>query len=81
MSITKIIVENWDSGAPKVSTVIFPGQSHISRGITVLVRLISVNEAVRVEPNALECMFYDTHRGLEVKGLFRGQVVEQDLLD
>jgi len=37
MSMTKINDENSDNEVPRSSTVIFPGQSHISRGITVLV--------------------------------------------
>ena len=37
MSMTKINDENSDNEVPKSSTVIFPGQSHISRGITVLI--------------------------------------------
>jgi hypothetical protein len=34
--MTKIIDANCENEAPKVSTVIFPGQSHISSGIIVL---------------------------------------------
>ena len=36
MSMTKIRVANWLKGASRESTVVFPGQSHISRGIMVL---------------------------------------------
>ncbi len=36
ISITNIMVENSDNGTPRVSAVMFPGQSHISRGMTVL---------------------------------------------
>lgn len=36
MSMTKIMVENCDNGKPRVSVVVFPGQSHISSGMTVL---------------------------------------------
>jgi len=37
ISITKMIVENWDKGTPRVSTVVLAGQSQISSGITVLI--------------------------------------------
>ena len=37
MSITKMIVENWDNGTPSDSTVVFAGQSHSSIGMTVLI--------------------------------------------
>lgn len=36
MSMTKMIEENSDRVAPRESSVMFPGQSHISRGMTVL---------------------------------------------
>jgi len=38
MSITKMIVENWDNGTPSDSTVVFAGQSHSSIGMTVLIK-------------------------------------------
>lgn len=34
--MTKIRVENWLRGVPRDSAVTFPGQSHISSGMTVL---------------------------------------------
>jgi hypothetical protein len=37
----KISEENRDKGVPRVSTVIFPGQSHISSGMTVLMQITS----------------------------------------
>jgi hypothetical protein len=36
ISITKMIEENSEREAPRESRVILPGQSHISRGMTVL---------------------------------------------
>jgi hypothetical protein len=36
MSMTKMIEENSDRLAPRESRVMLPGQSHISRGMTVL---------------------------------------------
>jgi hypothetical protein len=39
ISITKMIEENSEREAPRESRVILPGQSHISRGMTVLCRL------------------------------------------
>jgi hypothetical protein len=36
MSITKMIEENSERVAPRESRVMLPGQSHISRGMTVL---------------------------------------------
>ena len=36
MSMTKITEENSDKLMPRESRVMFPGQSHISRGMTVL---------------------------------------------
>lgn len=36
ISMTNIIVINCDKGVPRVSTVMLPGQSQISSGMTVL---------------------------------------------
>lgn len=36
MSMTKMIEENSDRVAPRESRVMLPGQSHISKGMTVL---------------------------------------------
>lgn len=38
MSMTKTIVEKSVRDAPSVSTVMFPGQSHISNGMTVSIK-------------------------------------------
>jgi LDH2 family malate/lactate/ureidoglycolate dehydrogenase len=42
MSMTKMIEENSEREAPRESGVMLPGQSHISRGMTVLVHGIEV---------------------------------------
>ena len=36
ISMTKTMLANSERGAPRVSTVMFPGQSHISSGMSVL---------------------------------------------
>lgn len=47
MSITNTSVENTDRETPRVSTVMLPGQSHISKGMIVLE--YSYNEIVCLE--------------------------------
>jgi hypothetical protein len=83
ISMTKIRALNCDSGAPSVSTAIFPGQSHISKGITVLRVKSQVNEqlrkgASRQTVDALIGMFDDSHGGFKIERLFRGERVEEN---
>src|SRR5882757_4116796 len=49
MSMTKMREENSDREAPRESRVMLPGQSHISRGMTVLLRIEERSGATRVE--------------------------------
>jgi len=39
MSMTKMMAANCDKEAPSEATVVFPGQSQTSRGITVLSKM------------------------------------------
>ena len=84
MSITKMIVENWDRGTPRDSTVVFAGQSHISRGMTVLIDdslVVSRWETNKQGRHGLDLVLDDPHGRLEIKRLVRREVVEEDLLD
>ena len=82
MSMTNTKDENSDNGVPNSSAVIFPGQSHISRGITVLGGWYDATEDSKPkEYNALESMFRYPYRGLEVECLLRRQLVEQHVKD
>lgn len=82
MSITKMIEENSDRVAPRESRVMLPGQSHISKGMTVLAeRGVSGRVRVSKMSDALVWMFSCPRCGFEKEGLFRGYVVEKELLD
>jgi hypothetical protein len=74
MSITKMIDENSDSGAPRFSAVTFAGVSQISNGMTVLERRRSVNVLSLSQSLvcSLDLVLHDTHRRLEIERLFRG---------
>jgi len=81
MSMTKINDENSDNEVPRSSTVIFPGQSHISRGITVLVapRSYQRNRKKTDESYALEGMLRYSYGSLQKESLLRRQLVKEDV--
>ncbi len=73
MSITNIMVKNCDNGAPSVSTVMVPGQSHISRGMTVLAWRPGHSMDLRTVPvYALVCMLDYSRGGFKIERLFWG---------
>ena len=83
MSMTKITEENWVMGASRDSRVTSPGQSQISRGMTVLSSEEPSRAAGRAwtsSGDALEMVFRDLSGGLEVEGFSRREVVEEDML-
>lgn len=79
MSITKTMVAKSARDAPSVSTVMFPGQSHISNGIMVLSVVFSVRAAGVRDRCALNKMLYDAHGRLEIESLFEREIIEKDL--
>ena len=76
--MTKMIVEKWLRGTSRASSVMFPGQSHISRGMAVLgvECLEDTGRAHGDEEHALVGMSRDPGGHLQVEGLFCGQVIE-----
>ena len=72
--MTKMMAANCDSGTPKDVTVVFPGQSQSSRGMTVLTKLTSTRSkgTKSKKINRLDSMFYDAHCGLKIECLLRG---------
>jgi hypothetical protein len=83
MSMTNMIEENSDRVAPRESRVMLPGQSHISRGMTVLWATSGQErkEARKVMSDALVSVFSYSRGRFEKEGLFRRHVVEKALLD
>lgn len=83
ISMIKTRVENAESGAPRDSTVMFPGQSQISNGIMVLYRW-SVGWFQKFNEkywHVLVSVFYDAHSSIKIKGLFGDHAIEKDLLN
>lgn len=82
MSITKIMVENWDSGTPSVSTVVFAGQSQISSGMTVLQTVYrQTKRGAADRQHRLYGVLHYAHGRFEIERLIWGEIVEEDLLD
>jgi len=78
--MTKTIVEKSARDAPSVSTVTFPGQSHISNGMTVLRNDVQrYARAEAMDKCTLNEMLCNAHGGLEVKSLFNWEIIEEDL--
>ena len=73
------MLENAERGVSRVSTVIFPGQSHISSGMRVLAKHVCGSARDARRDDLLERVLGDTHCGFEVERLLRGQVLEQNL--
>lgn len=86
MSMTKMRVANCASGSSRVSRVsrvVSPGQSHISRGMIVLMwrSQVRMNRSwTRLDAHALKGMPRHTVCPLKVERLFWREVVEDDLL-
>ena len=81
MSMTNTILANSERGAPRVSTVMFPGQSHISSGMRVLLEDARKKRGRRAADDSLERVLRDAHGRFQVERLLRRQVLEQDLQD
>jgi hypothetical protein len=79
MSMTNTIDENSDKGVPMSSTVMFPGQSHISIGITVLMCGVRINKTVDKTAYALESVFRYSYRGFQVECLLWMQLIEEHI--
>lgn len=84
MSMTKISVENWVKGVSRVSSVVVPGQSQISRGMTVLDKFRAFSNTHAANKRAsyrLVVVLGHTGGSLEVERLLRGEVVEDIFVD
>jgi len=79
MSMTKTMVAKSASDAPSVSTVMFPGQSQISKGMMVLMEVFRARAVGVCDSYGLNKMFCDAHGGLEIESLFKREVIEKDL--
>jgi hypothetical protein len=80
MSMTKMTEENSERLMPRESRVMLPGQSHISRGMTVLEERSGEAKARR-KSNGLVSMFSYSRSRFEKESLFGRYVVEKELLD
>jgi hypothetical protein len=76
----KTIVEKSVRDVPSVSTMTFPGQSHISNGMTVPRNDVQrYARAEAMDKCTLNKMLRNAHGGLEVKSLFDWEIIKEDL--
>jgi len=73
--MTKMIEEKSARLAPRESGVVLPGQSHISRGMTVLGHVERGSRDGALS-DVLVSVFGRSGCGFEIEGLLRGYVVE-----
>lgn len=67
--MTNTMLAKSERGVPRVSTVMFPGQSHISRGMRVLFGDVCKYRNRRAVGDSLERMLGDAHGRFEVERL------------
>jgi hypothetical protein len=78
--MTKTVVEKSAREVPSVSTVTFPGQSHISNRMTVLRNNVQrYARAEAMDKCTFNEMLCNAHGGLEVKSLFDWGIIKEDL--